>query len=210
MVIDKLDVPGMPIAPVETQPPLAINPDAPLPGAVAAQFFQAVGRRQAQILQGPNGLQQFQTRQGRSLNLARMRAAEEYGKGVQVAVQMYYAALSLELYDSDPTGLDAGRCARELRERLLPFPHEEGTQFEASFGHLNGYSAIYYTYMWSLVIAKDLFSHFEGDLMNRAVADRYRRSVLAAGGTKDARELARDFLGREYSTTPFEAWLNRG
>lgn len=142
--------------------------------------------------------------------VARMRAAEEYGKGVMVAVQMYYAALSLELYDTDPTGLDAGERVRALRQRMLPFPHEEGTNFEASFGHLNGYSAIYYTYMWSLVIAKDLFSHFEGDLMNRAAADRYRQAVLGAGGTKDARELARDFLGREYSTGPFEAWLNRG
>ncbi len=33
----------------------------------------------------------------------------------------------------------------------------------ASFGHLGGYSSAYYTYMWSLVIAKDLFSAFDPD-----------------------------------------------
>jgi thimet oligopeptidase len=64
--------------------------------------------------------------------------------------------------------------------------------------------------MWSLVIAKDLFSRFEGDLMNRQVAASYRGAILSAGGTKDAAELTRDFLGRDYSTAPFEAWLNRG
>ena len=35
-----------------------------------------------------------------------------------------------------------------------------GTYFHESFGHLDGYSAIYYTYIWSLVIAKDLFGVF--------------------------------------------------
>ena len=43
----------------------------------------------------------------------------------------------------------------------------DGTYFQASFGHLDGYSAIYYTYMWSLVIAKDLFGPFrEAGLMD--------------------------------------------
>jgi len=34
---------------------------------------------------------------------------------------------------------------------------------QTAFGHLNGYSAIYYTYMWSLVIAKDMFTEFKED-----------------------------------------------
>ena len=34
---------------------------------------------------------------------------------------------------------------------------------QTAFGHLNGYSAIYYTYMWSLVIAKDMFTEFKKD-----------------------------------------------
>ncbi len=139
----------------------------------------------------------------------RMRDAEEYGKGMHVVGQMVYALLSLDYYDHDPSGLDLTRALVQLKQRLLPFPHVEGTHFQASFGHLHGYSAIYYTYMWSLVIAKDLFSRFEPDVMNTEVARRYRDSVLGAGGAKDAADLVRDFLGREYSTAPFEAWLNR-
>ena len=51
--------------------------------------------------------------------------------------------------------------------------------------------------MWSLVIAKDLFSVFKQEgLLNPAPARRYRRAILEAGGSKPAAELVRDFLGR--------------
>jgi len=142
--------------------------------------------------------------------VARMRSAKEYGKGLQVATQMFYAALALELHARDPDGLDTTERMVALKQSLLPFPHEEGTAFQASFGHLNGYSAIYYTYMWSLVIAKDLFSRFDGNLMDPQVAASYRQTILSAGGSKPASDLCRDFLGREYSTGPFEEWLNKG
>ena len=78
----------------------------------------------------------------------------------------------------------------------------------ASFGHLDGYGSGYYTYMWSLVIAKDMFSAFDPDHLFAAdVATRYRDRVLAPGGTKDAADLVRDFLGRDYSFDAYAAWL---
>ena len=79
-----------------------------------------------------------------------------------------------------------------------------------AFGHLDGYSSGYYTYMWSLVIAKDLFSAFDpDDMFDVAVAGRYRDTILAAGGTKDAADLVADFLGRPYSFDSYAAWLAR-
>ena len=139
----------------------------------------------------------------------RMRAADEYGKALQVTVQMLYATLSLTYYDRDPAGLDTTEVMKELKARMVPFPHEEGTHFQAAFGHLHGYSAMYYTYMWSLVIAKDLFSRFERDLLDREVARRYREVVLAPGGMRDAVELVREFLGRDYEFAAYERWLSR-
>ena len=134
----------------------------------------------------------------------RMKAADEYGKGFQVRQQMFYAALSLELHRRAPAGLDAGALADDLMERYTPFRRVAGTHFHTSFGHLEGYSAIYYTYMWSLVIAKDLHSEFEKrGLMDEATARRYREAVLEAGGSRPAAELVKDFLGRP---TGFEAW----
>ncbi len=69
---------------------------------------------------------------------------------------------------------------------------------------------MYYTYMWSLVIAKDLFSKFEhDDVLNTRTARRYRKMILDPGGSKKAAELISDFLGRPYSFDAFKAWLNR-
>jgi len=139
----------------------------------------------------------------------RMRAADEYGKGLHTMQQMFYALLSLSYYDRDPASFEPGEMMRELKAELLPIVGEPENNFHASFGHLHGYSAMYYTYMWSLVIAKDLFARFEGDLMNRETAAEYRAKVLEPGGSRDAAELVSAFLGREYGFDAFEAWLAR-
>jgi thimet oligopeptidase len=139
----------------------------------------------------------------------RMKAADEYGKGLLVRQQMFYAATSLELHRRRPEGLDTTGLVAEMQERYTPFRHVEGTYFHESFGHLDGYSAIYYTYMWSLVIAKDLLGPFRAaGLMDPEVARRYRRAVLEPGGSKPAAELVKDFLGRPHGFEAFEAWLN--
>ena len=96
-----------------------------------------------------------------------------------------------------------------MQERYTPFRHVEGTYFHESFGHLDGYSAIYYTYMWSLVIAKDLFGPFRAaGLMSPEPARRYRKAILEAGGSKPAAELVEDFLGRPHAFDAYEQWLN--
>ncbi len=139
----------------------------------------------------------------------RMKAADEYGKGLMVRQQMFYAATSLELHRRDPAGLDTTALVAEMQERYTPFRHVEGTYFHESFGHLDGYSAIYYTYMWSLVIAKDLFGPFRrAGLMSAEPARRYRAAILEAGGSKPAAELVQDFLGRPSSFEAYEQWLN--
>ncbi len=139
----------------------------------------------------------------------RLRAADEFGKGLFVRQQMSYAALSLELYRRDPVGLDPLAVERETIEAHTPYSYVDGTHMHLSFGHLDGYSAIYYTYMWSLVIAKDLFTVFDSaGLLSTEAAGRYRARVLAPGGSKPAAELVADFLGREYTFDAYRAWLN--
>ncbi len=137
------------------------------------------------------------------------RAADDFGRALNVRTQMFYAAISLDFYNRDPQALDTDKLVAELQERYTPFKYVEGTHMHTAFGHLNNYSAVYYTYMWSLVIAKDMFTEFKKDgLLNPEVAARYRNSVLAASGTKPAADLVRDFLGRPYSFQAYADWLN--
>jgi thimet oligopeptidase len=138
----------------------------------------------------------------------RMRAADDFGKGYVARTQMFYAAMSYWFHTDRPADLTA--AMRELQARYSPFAYIDGTHMFASFGHLGGYSSAYYTYMWSLVIAKDLFSAFDpDDLFDAEVAGRYRDRVLAPGGSKDAADLVADFLGRPYTFDAYAAWLAR-
>lgn len=140
----------------------------------------------------------------------KMRAAEELGKALWVRHQMFYAAVSLNFHNRDPKGLDHDKLVAEMMARYSPFPFLADTQMQNSFGHLNGYSAIYYTYMWSLVIAKDMFSRFEkAGILDVKTAMDYRKTILEPGGSKDAAELVRDFLGRAYDFKSFQKWLER-
>lgn len=145
----------------------------------------------------------------------KMRDANTFGVGVQARHQMFYASVSLNFHNQNPAGLDTTELLKKLQAKYSKFPYTDGTHFQTSFGHLNGYSAIYYTYMWSLVIAKDFLSAFRTqqgnlNLLNQAVAQRYRDSILVPGGSKDAADLVKDFLGRPFQYDEFKKWLNGG
>jgi thimet oligopeptidase len=136
----------------------------------------------------------------------RMRAAEEFGKGFLARTQTAYSAISYWFHRERPADLTAG--LQDLMRRYSLVSLLPDTHFHAGFGHLAGYTSAYYTYAWSLVIAKDLFSAFDpGDLYAPEVAHRYRDTVLAAGGSRDAADLVEDFLGRPYDNRAFRAWL---
>lgn len=138
-----------------------------------------------------------------------MRNARDFGRGAFIRNQMFYAALSLSYYQTPPEELNLHTTMVEMQDRYSPFPYMEDTHFYASFGHLFGYSAAYYTYMWSEVIAADILSEFkEKGMRNTQLAKRYRQMVLEPGGSKDAARLVNDFLGRPFSFDAFIDALN--
>jgi thimet oligopeptidase len=138
----------------------------------------------------------------------KMRRADKFGLGTATVQQIFYAAISLRFHRADPATLDQLAEVQALQKRYTPFAYVPGTRFHASFGHLVGYSAMYYTYQWSLVIAKDLLTPFaDSGLMARDITFAYRDKVLVPGGSRDAADLVRDFLGRAYDFAAFEQYL---
>jgi len=141
-----------------------------------------------------------------------MRRASEFGQGLEVKGQMVFAKASLAYHDRDPAKVDTTALWKDIHNQYLPYPHVDGTYRQAVFVHLGnpGYASAYYTYMWALVIAKDLFSAFDGkNLLEPGLAKRYMNTVLAAGSSKPAAELVRQFLGRPFNFTAWQNWLNR-
>ncbi len=97
----------------------------------------------------------------------------------------------------------------DFRRYALTTPVPVEAHMYANFGHLGGYSSMYYTYMWDKVIAEDFFSQFDqNNLLAPETPTRYRRVVLEPGGSKSANDLVKDFLGRPQNTAAFQKWLN--
>lgn len=136
----------------------------------------------------------------------RMRTADAFGRVLGIRRQLGLAQVAYRLHADVPDDIE-GAVETLLNAstpvRALP----GGGRFAANFGHLTGYGACYYTYQWSLVIARDLLTGFTDDLMDPAAATAYRDKVLAPGGTHDAADLVEDFLGRPYNVDAYRAWL---
>jgi thimet oligopeptidase len=136
-----------------------------------------------------------------------MNRARYFDQGMSDMRQLALSNISLR-YHQGPAPADLGARMRELDAQYNPLPAPAFSQFQDAFGHLNGYSAIYYTYRWSKVIADDMFTRFEKEgLRNPATALAYRRKVLEPGGTRPAADLVADFLGRPISLDAYKAQM---
>ena len=135
----------------------------------------------------------------------KMNKARYFNLGLGDMTQLGYSNISLQFHQN-PVPSDLGAANRSYYDKYATIPMPDYVQMQDSFGHLNGYSAIYYTYRWSKVIADDLFTRFQADGMRNAkTAAEYRAKILAKGGTVPAAELVHDFLGRDISLDAYKA-----
>ena len=80
-------------------------------------------------------------------------------------------------------------------------PRYRSTYFSHTFA--GGYSAGYYSYIWSEVLDADAVEWFhENGGLKRENGDHFRATLLSQGGSKDAMQLYRDFAGRDPSVEP--------
>ncbi|MDR1882789.1 MAG: M3 family metallopeptidase [Prevotella sp.] len=101
--------------------------------------------------------------------------------------------------------------AGTLSGRGLPAqipPRYRSTYFNHTMG--GGYTAGYYSYIWSEVLDADAFEAFKetGDIFHPEVAARFRKYVLTPGGIDDAMEMYKNFRGQEPGVAPL--LKNRG
>ena len=115
---------------------------------------------------------------------------------------MTFGMLDLEFHGPDESK-DLDEILRRTWEvTLLPLP--EGTFYPGSFGHLFGYDAAYYGYLWSEVYGDDMFSRFEDEgVLSPSVGMSYRREVLEPGGTRSGLDHLLAFLARAPDSAAF-------
>jgi peptidyl-dipeptidase Dcp len=101
----------------------------------------------------------------------------------------------LEDAETDPDALQAASLAR------IGMPEEIVMRHAAPhFGHIfsgDGYSAGYYSYLWSEVLDADGFGAFRADPFDPLAARSLYENIYSAGGTRDFAQAYRDFRGRD-------------
>lgn len=124
---------------------------------------------------------------------------KQFDSGYFVRRQCWLSSISLNYY-REGAQKDTQALQLALAEKYFGnyIGIDSSTHFQASFGHLTGYGARYYGYMWSKVFALDLFYELKKrGLTNPETGKAFTQALLNKGGSKDPNQLLREFLGRE-------------
>lgn len=132
----------------------------------------------------------------------KIKAADKLHAGYKNKRQLMYATLDYAFYNlsmDQLTKVDLKQEERKVSDYILGLKYDEQVFIAASFGHIIGeYSAGYYSYMYSNVIALDMFAtKFGHDPLDPIAGRAYRKYILEPGASKDGDQLVEDFLGRK-------------
>jgi len=130
-----------------------------------------------------------------------MRSAT-FNQGFATVEYLSAALVDMKLHLAGDRKIDPDKFERDtLAELGMPkeiVMRHRTPQFLHVFGS-DGYSAGYYSYLWSDVLTADAFGAFvEGKgLYDKAVAERLRKNIFSVGNTKDPAEAYKAFRGRD-------------
>lgn len=133
-----------------------------------------------------------------------MISAKNLGSGMKAEHQIYYGMCDLTYHLAEGGDVDTTQVGLDLFGEIELYEPIPETRFQSAFGHLMGYQAGYYGYLWSLVYAEDMFQRFkERGMLNPEAGRYYRDHILARGDTIEAMEMVKEYLGREPKMEPF-------
>ena len=133
----------------------------------------------------------------------------DFGEVVEAALlDMKWSALSPAEAAAIDTPAEVDAFERRSLEELgleidLVPPRYRSTYFNHIFSSPAGYSAGYYSYLWTEMLDRDSRKWFtDNGGMTRANGDHYRETVLSQGGTMDYFEMFENFAGRQPDVGP--------
>ena len=135
--------------------------------------------------------------------VAKIEKAHTFRQGFDVTEYLASALIDMKLHlagdaDIDPDAFEREELAKLGMPEELPMRHRT-----PQFGHIfssDGYSAGYYSYLWSEVLALDAVEAFDeapGGMYDKDVAKRLHDHVMSVGNTIDPAEGYRAFRGRD-------------
>ena len=132
----------------------------------------------------------------------KLKAAETFNQGFETVEYLGSAIVDMKIH-MDPSGEIDPAAAEKTILGEIGMPREIVMRHRLpQFGHLfssDAYSAGYYSYLWSDVMAADAWAAFEeaGDPWDAATAKKFKDIILATGDAIDRAEAYRMFRGRD-------------
>lgn len=141
--------------------------------------------------------------------LDRVREAEQFNQGFAQTEYLAAAIIDQAWHQLSAEDIPPAEALMAFESQIL---ENKGMKFEPVppryhtpyFSHImGGYSAAYYSYIWSEVLDADSVKWFEENGgMKRENGDHFRKTLLSKGGSRDAMELFREFRGSDPSIEP--------
>ena len=137
--------------------------------------------------------------------VAKIRAAEKFNQGFGSVEYLAACYLDMDWHTlEDPAGVDVNKFEKASMDKIGLIPEIVVRYRSTYFTHITGgYSAGYYSYVWSEVLDADAFEVFqENGLFDQETASAFRTNILERRGAEDPEVLYLRFRGREPSVEP--------
>jgi peptidyl-dipeptidase Dcp len=175
--------------------------------SVATDYVEFPSQILERWISTPEVLQKFavhyQTGKPIPQNLVdRIERASAFNQGFATVEYLASALVDMKMHLAGSQKIDPDAFERKTLSEL-GMPGEIVMRHRTpQFGHVfssDGYSAGYYSYIWSDVISADAYDAFveAGGPYNKTVAERLRKYVFSVGNTIDPADAYRTFRGRD-------------
>ncbi|WVQ98681.1 hypothetical protein IAU59_005812 [Kwoniella sp. CBS 9459] len=151
-----------------------------------------------------------------------LAALETHGQITMAMLDQKYHSISHRDLDHGRGGIESTRIWHDLQSEIGVVPPVEGTAWQTQFGHLYGYGATYYSYLFDRAIAGKVWSTlFDKDktqrakllgsdadtgkevgegILSREGGEKLKEKVLKWGGGKDPWVMVGDVIGSSGAT----------
>lgn len=130
-------------------------------------------------------------------------SAKHFMRASHIMGQAVYGMFDMKLHMGGKVP-SLNKLFMQMSRQYLGIELPKESLFPAGFGHIMGYDAGYYGYMWSLVYSFDIFSVFKKEgLLNPKVGERFKVSILEKGGSREEMDSMVEFLGRKPNNKAF-------
>ncbi|MBR4438110.1 MAG: M3 family metallopeptidase [Bacteroidales bacterium] len=135
--------------------------------------------------------------------VAKINNSSKFNQGFATTELAAASILDMKWHELDEDQLD-GVDIKAFEDKVCKdmglideiIPRYRTTYFNHIFN--SGYSAGYYSYLWSEVLEKDAFDYFKKHgIYNREVADKFRKTLLEKGGSEEPMVLFEMFTGAQ-------------